>query len=569
MPRDPQHATRAGRPSALPDALGPALSRRGLIGGLAALGAAAALPSSGGATTAASASRAVRRQSDATTLTIAADGSPSDLDPHSSNDYRSVLAILGMYETLIALKGEKTDEYVGLIAETWESNADKSVWTFHLRDGVTFQDGSPCDAEAVRASFERYMTTGLGTGADWTRFVADPSHITTPDPRTVVFNLGRPQPIFEAVIAGTYGVYVVNTKGLKSHEKDGDWGHEWAQSNAAGMGTGPYQLNTFDPAQHLTMEKNDAYWGGWDGNHFEQVVIRVVPENGTRRQLLERGEVDLVDVLTYDDLEALKKNPDVVIHAGYTARVDYLYLTVAEPLTAPAARQAMCYAFPYDEVVNGVFKAYAKRAKGPVAESIRGFDPKTFTYTTDLDKAKALFAEAGVAPGTTIHMAMESGDENVKALAQLFQANLDKVGMKLDITQVETSSYVGTLYGDAPAEERPNVMPWAWWPSYNDGWSHLEALVSCDAQGSKGGNSGMYCNQHVQDVLDQCKDAPDDATYNTLMAELQQVISHDDPPAIYYAQLQSTIIARIEITGLALNPINVGTYYFYLMGRGQ
>jgi peptide/nickel transport system substrate-binding protein len=548
------------------------VSRRAVVGGLAALGAGALLEP-GAARAAADVAETARSkslaQTDAKTLVFAADGSPSDLDPQTSNDYRSILALLGIYDTLIALKGASTDEYVPMLAEKWESNADKSVWTFHLRDGVKFTDGTPCDAAAVLASFERLSQMALGQGESWTRFVSDPKkQITAPDAKTVVFSLGKPQPLFEAAIAGTYGVYIVNAKAMKDHEDNGDWGHAWAQTNADGTGTGPYKLASFDPSEQLTLEKNDDYWGGWDGNHFERVVIRVVPENGTRRQLLEQGQVDLVDTLTYNDLDALKQNPNLTLHAGYTSRIDYLYLTVAGPLKTPEARQAMNYAFPFDDVIKGVYKGYGKRAIGPVAEVVRGFDPKTFLYPTDLDKAKALFAKAGVEPGTTITMATEPGDQNVLTLAQLFQANLAKIGVTLNITQMETSSYVGMLYGDAPADQRPNLMSWAWWPSYNDGWSHLHDLTACDATGANGGgNAGFYCNQKVDALLKQAESAPDDATYNKAMAELQQILTQDDPPAIYYAQIQTTLMAQKDIQGIVINPINVGTYYFYQMSR--
>src|SRR5918998_5401776 len=110
-----------------------------------------------------------------------------------------------MYEGLIGLKGSATDEYEGLIAESWESNEDQSVWTFHLREGVTFQDGSPCDAEAVVASYGRLLAMQKGAWNVVGRFVADPAQVTAPDPRTVVFDLGRPQPLFEAAMAATYG----------------------------------------------------------------------------------------------------------------------------------------------------------------------------------------------------------------------------------------------------------------------------------------------------------------------------------------------------------------------------
>ena len=101
-------------------------------------------------------------QGDAATLTIGVNGSPSDLDPHAAYDYRSTLAIRGPYEQLIALNGGKTEEYVGAIAESWEANEDQSVWTFKIRPGVTFQDGTPVEAEAVRLSYERFLTLGIG-----------------------------------------------------------------------------------------------------------------------------------------------------------------------------------------------------------------------------------------------------------------------------------------------------------------------------------------------------------------------------------------------------------------------
>jgi peptide/nickel transport system substrate-binding protein len=108
------------------------------------------------------------------------------------NDFLSGVAARGVYEPLIALKGGSTDEYEGRIAEAWDANADQSVWTFHLREGVTFQDGSPCDAEAVRASCERPLSLGRGLSYVLARFVSDPGQITAPDAGTVVLTLAAP-----------------------------------------------------------------------------------------------------------------------------------------------------------------------------------------------------------------------------------------------------------------------------------------------------------------------------------------------------------------------------------------
>src|SRR5829696_2368672 len=185
------------------------LSRRQLLRRAAAMGL--AIPAAQSVLGVAP-SKAIRLQADPTTLTIGLDGSPSDIDPHSQYDYRSTLAVRGPDEGLIGLKGGATDEYEGLIAERWEANDDQSVWTFHLREGVTFQDGSPCDAEAVRASYERLLTLDKGAVNVVARFVPDPKQITAPDARTVVFDLGKPQPLFETAIAATLGVQIVNVK---------------------------------------------------------------------------------------------------------------------------------------------------------------------------------------------------------------------------------------------------------------------------------------------------------------------------------------------------------------------
>ena len=169
-----------------------------------------------------------------------------------------MIPIRGPYEGLIILKDSETDQYEGVLAESWEANEDKSVWTFHLREGVTFQDGSPCDAEAVRASYERLLTMQKGAYNVVARFVPDPSHITAPDAKTVVFDLGKPQPLFESAMGATYGVQVVNVKVAMEHEEDGDFGNTWMMSYAEGTGTGPYRITGFEPGEHVSSRNTTA-----------------------------------------------------------------------------------------------------------------------------------------------------------------------------------------------------------------------------------------------------------------------------------------------------------------------
>ena len=185
------------------------LNRRSLLRAAAVAGVVPATATLGGLTSVSAASP-LRSQADPATLTIAMNGSPSDLDPHSAYDYRSAMPLRGPYEGLIALDGSATDKYVPVLAESWEPNDDKSVWTFTIRSGVTFHDGTPVDAEAVRASFERFLTMGLGPAGALRRFIQDPAQITAPDASTVVFDCGEPQPLLEALPHRQYGPLIVN-----------------------------------------------------------------------------------------------------------------------------------------------------------------------------------------------------------------------------------------------------------------------------------------------------------------------------------------------------------------------
>lgn len=504
-----------------------------------------------------------RAQADPGTLTIPA--SPNDFDPHSQYDYNSVVAIRGMYEGLIALKGSATDEYEGLIAESWESNDDQSVWTFHLREGVTFQDGSPCDAEAVVASYGRLLSMQKGAWNVVGRFVKDPAQITAPDPRTVVFDLGQPQPLFEAAMAATYGPQVVNAKVAMEHEVDGDMGNAWMSTSPEGAGTGPYRLVSFEPNSATVLERYDGYWAGWDGDHFERVIIRVIDSPEVARELLEAGELDIVNRfhLPPTDFIALESNPDLVTDWQPTSEVVYLPMTESGPLASKEARQALSYAFPYQEVIDGFYEGKATQPRGFVAQTINGYNPDTFQYTTDLAKARELLETAGVAEGTELTIMITNTASN-NLVATLFQTNLAEIGISLAIEGVDNATTVGTFYGDLPPEERPNLMLFNWWPDYNDAWNQLDPLVRCEPHGSA--NGGYYCNEEVDTLLDDARDAATDEEYQEAVFRLQEILA-DDPAAIYMAEPDWVTVLQPDIQGWAFNPIYLGQVDFYKLSR--
>lgn len=511
---------------------------------------------------------AVARQADnGSTLILGLDASPSDLDPHSQYDYRSTCVIRSLYEGLVGLVGSATDEFEGLVAESWEANEDQSVWTFKIRPGLTFQDGSACDSAAVKASFERLLGMGRGAVNVVSRFISDPEKMTTPDAETIVFDLGVPQPLFLSAMAATYGPQIVNVKAVMAHEEEGDFGNAWLQLNAEGTGSGGWKLASFEPGQEVILERNENYWRGWEGNHFERIIIRVVEEPATMRQLVEAGDVDIMDRYSVDFewIDALKQVPSLTVTQSDSTEVNYLIMTVGGPLASPEARQAMCYAYPYQEVLQGVFNGYATQANSPVAPAVLGYQENGFFFQTDLAKAKELLTAAGVAEGTELIASTTTNTD--PAFLELFQANLAEIGITLTIEQLDQSSYIGLIYGDAPIEERPAFMSQSWWPDYNDAWNALYPTTSCNSWGSKGANSGFYCNEEYEALLTEAKDASTLETYKEILDKAQSIITEADPPAIYYSQPKWTTVLQSNIEGFAFNPINIGTYDFWTLSR--
>ena len=258
--------------------------------------------------------------------------------------------------------------------------------------------------------------------------------------------------------------------------------------NSEGTGTGPYIVTEADPATGRHLERYEDYWGGWEGDHFDRVIVRVVEEPATMRQLVEAGEVDIMDRFNvrFEDVEALHKTPTLVVDIQDSTEVEYWAMAVAGPLATPEARKAMVLAFPYQDVIDGVYLGLATQTPTVVAPPVRGFAEDGSCYD---DRSRAGAGVAG--PGRGRRGDRADGDaqhgRRPRRLAQLFQANLAEIGITLTIEQVDSPTFTGIFYGDAPAEERPNFMRWGWWPDYNDAWNDLYPTTQLRRLGQQGG----------------------------------------------------------------------------------
>jgi peptide/nickel transport system substrate-binding protein len=500
---------------------------------------------------------------DPQTLIVAIYANPSDFDPASNNEQLGNLVLDATTEGLVRAKADNIEEFEPQLAERWEHYEDYTVWTFYLREGATFHDGTPVNADAVVYSFRRLVASGLGMSFILGQFDWDPeTQLTAKDEYTVEFQFNSPTPLLAKALSSGYGSYVVSPTTVQANEKDGDLGHEWLQNNEAGSGA--YMLTELSPNQQAVLTRFEDWWGWDDGFHFDQIVLKIVPEQGSRRSLIETGDVDVALDFTPDDWEALMQNPDVEVQLSDGLALQYIVLGDYGPLEDPRVRQALSYAWDYEGYVEGIWKGYAPQAQGPFPRNLLCHDPDVFTYETDLEKAKALLEEAGVGEGLEIRY-WTTGEAS--EIGQMLQAQLAQIGVNLTIEQRETSSFIGTFYGDQEWPERPELMAWTWWPDYNDPTDWAWVLFHSAASGSSGANAGFYSNERADAIMDEAFTVADEAKLCEMYKEFQDIVIRQDPAWIPTIEPPDEAVLRTDIGGYRANPLYRGTFDFYDMYR--
>ena len=176
-----------------------------------------------------------------------------------------------------------------------------------------FQDGTPANAQAVKDSYTRWIELGGSPVNVIARFCDSPDKMEVVDDTTIRFNLGSPEPLFLSAMASSYGPSVISPAAIAENATEDDpYAHEWAKAFA--VGSGPYILESNSINEGIVLKRFDGFHRGWEGNHFDEIFFRVVPEDATRRQLLERGEADAAAFnLTIDTVDIMRGNPDLQV----------------------------------------------------------------------------------------------------------------------------------------------------------------------------------------------------------------------------------------------------------------
>jgi ABC-type transport system substrate-binding protein len=477
----------------------------------------AAPAAAGAATTPAAASQPGVRGG---TLTIALSAEPVDTDPANTGGTPSMAAELLMYNGLVNLTPDQ--QIVPDLAESWTVADD--TWTFKLRQGVNFHDGTPFNAAAVKYMFDRYLVNSekVRRAGDWMPYLAS---VEAVDDATVQFKTKGIDAFFLNRLAGEVGI-VSPTQ----HQK---LGKDYLKNP---VGTGPFKFKEWVPGVNITVVRNDDYFG--DKAYLDQVTMRPITEDTTRALALQTGEVQLATPIVPEQISQLQSDPNInIVSRATTLNLMFGMNNTKSPFDNVAVRQALNYAIDRDAIVKNVYSGLAQAMQGAVPQAALNYSPVP-GYTFDPDKAKQMLANAGYANGFSASLTGTKGRYFKDfELMQAIQQYLKAVNVTTTINIVEWARYLELVR--QPPDQTPMEM---WLDGWNGGTaaSLFQQRWNCNAFAPNGQNVHGFCDAAIDQLVTQAGTTLDDARRQDLLTQAQQMISIDAPSIWGVASTETT-----------------------------
>lgn len=457
------------------------------------------------------------------------------------------------YDRLIGYDPENVSDIFGVVAESWEVSEDGKTYTFQIRPGITFASGNPLTAEDVEFSLRRAVILNKSPAFILSQFGFTPENVNdtikASGPMTVTLTTDK-------VYAPTFVLYcltatvssVVDKKEVMAHETDGDMGHAWLRTNYAGSGA--FKLNRWSPNEVLILDRHDGYWNGEPA--MQRVVIRHVVEPATQRLMLEKGDIDIARNLGADQLAGLEGNPDIRVRSGKKGTIYYISFNQKnEFLSKPQVRQALKYLIDYQGIANSIMKGKGAVHQAFLPEGFLGALTDT-PFTLDVDKAKALLAEAGLADGFSVTMDTRS-TADVTEMAQSIQSTFAQAGVKLELIPGD-GKQVLTKY----RARTHDIYIGNWGPDYQDPHTNAETFAS-NPDNSDEAKSKPLAWRNSWDIPEMSQKTAaavverDAAKRAALYEDLQREHWETSPFAIMLQQIE-VIAERANVKGFVIGP---------------
>lgn len=475
------------------------------------------------------------------------------LDPAEVYELSGGEVVNNLYDRLLTFDPGDFTKLIGGAVESWEISDDALEYTFKIRDGLAFSSGNPLTAEDAAFSLQRVVLLAktpafILNQFGWTKENVA-AQITAPDAKTLLVKVDKsyaPELFLKALSSAVAAV--VDKKEALAHQEADDLGYAWLKNHSAG--SGPYQLVAWKPNEAVVLSANPNYKR--ETVALKNVIVRHVPEAATQRLLIEKGDVDVARNLNADQIQALSTNAEIKLVSSPKTNIRYLALNQAvEPLKNPKVQQAIRWAIDYEGITKNVLKGQFFPHQSFWGRGSGGSLDET-PYHLDVEKAKALLAEAGYKDGFTLKLDAYNSSPDKEA-AQAIQATLEQAGIKVELNAVDRKQ-VTTRY--RARQHEAAVVVWS--PDYLDVHSSAEFFTvnSDDSDAATAKNAAWRNHWLIPELSDKTRSGllerdPEKRAeiYNTLQTEVR-----DNSPIIVLYQDVEQAPTRANVSDFILGP---------------
>lgn len=487
-----------------------------------------------------------RSNAAADVLVVGQVAEPRSLDPGTVTSLNDFRIIVNVFDRLVRFE-PGTLRIGPSLARSWAVSDDGLTYTFRLREGVRFHDGTPLDAEAVSFSLKRMLDPDHpfhDTSPFPLAFFYDPIHaVRVVDPLTIEIVLSEPFAPLLAYLAHP-AASIVSPSAVRALGK---------QFGRHPVGSGPFRFAQWDSRIRVVLTRNEQYWDGPPSSAV--VVFRPILDPGIRLTELIAGQIDVMLDVQPDEVDVLERLGRFRLLDRLGPHLWYLILNMRTgPLADVRVRRAINAAIDKRGLVETVLRNTAVTAAGPIPEAFRWayLPPRPGMTTQDPGRARALLAEAGAA-GASLTLLVPQGGSGLMlpvAMATAIQADLERVGLHTTIRTMEWNTYLARVNdGLGPGED---MAAMAWMVTDPDTLPYLTLRRAAWPEAG-GFNSGHYANPEVDRLIEVARRRTGEAARADLYRELQRRVREDAPWAAIASWTQTTAIQE-TVRGLRLEP---------------
>jgi len=493
-------------------------------------------------------------------LTMSCNQEFGTIDPQRGTDWTESMAMVNIYDALVF--PSSTGKMEPKLAKSWKASPDGLTYTFTLKKGVKFHDGSELTADDVVFSMNRALALKEGYSWLWADVL---KKVTADGPYKVTFYLKKPFAPFVSTLAW---LFIANKDLILAHKrpgkfgKFGDYGEHWLSTTTTeDAGSGPYMLKSWDRGREIVFKRFPDYFEGWPhGNKsIDEVHVILITEAATVKTMLRKGELTLVEHWrTYSDYQEMNSYPNAhVISFISPEELSFKLNTKKPPTDDIHIRRMLAWAFDYKSVLEEL-EPGSGVARGPVPAVIPGHNPRVFKYYMNLDKAREEMKKSKYYPNIPpIELVLPTGIENRRKMALRLKENLTKLGVKLNI-HMETWGRMTDLA--TTVETTPNIMVISVSANYPDPDTYLYCMYHSKAAGTWMSTEWLQ-NPFIDELIDKERVTLDKEKRAFLLDVLQDAIV-ELCPDVYAYVMPLRVAVQNYLKGFTPRPV-MSFYYYY------